>query len=168
MTPEQFKGRPVYPRPDFFSFGVPCSHMLSGAPPFRGQTALELALQHLKEEPRLLNEVRPDLPPEFCAIIHKMMAKEPDQRYPSCAEMRKDLDRFRGTLAGLKTQVSVTVLPVRTLSRGQSTPTVLVDPRRRWLMGGAALTILMALTAGGTTAWQRHRSHDAAWPPSST
>ena len=46
MSPEQVEGRPLDPRSDIYSFGVTCYHMLAGQPPFRGDTALSVAVQH--------------------------------------------------------------------------------------------------------------------------
>src|SRR5262245_33498007 len=51
MSPEQVEGRPLDPRSDIYSFGVTCYQMLSGVTPFRGDTALSVALQHLKSQP---------------------------------------------------------------------------------------------------------------------
>ena len=51
MSPEQVEGKPLDPRSDIYSFGVTCYHMLSGVPPFRGETALGVAVQHLKKQP---------------------------------------------------------------------------------------------------------------------
>src|SRR5437588_427661 len=95
MSPEQIQGQPVDPRTDIYSFGVTCYHMLTGQPPFRGQTALELAVHHVKTEPKPLVETRPDLPPELCAVVHKMLAKEAEKRYQTCGELLKDLARLR-------------------------------------------------------------------------
>src|SRR6516225_4843514 len=75
MSPEQVEGKPLDPRSDIYSFGVTCYHMLAGHPPFRGETAFEVALQHVRHEPPPLAKVRPDLPEPLCAIVHKMMAK---------------------------------------------------------------------------------------------
>ena len=63
MSPEQVEGRAVDPRSDIYSFGVTCFHMLTGAPPFRGDTALSVAVQHLKTQPERLEQLRPDLSP---------------------------------------------------------------------------------------------------------
>ena len=58
MSPEQVEGRPLDPRSDLYSFGVTCYHMLTGKPPFVGETALAVAVQHLKKQPRPLEEQR--------------------------------------------------------------------------------------------------------------
>ncbi len=91
MSPEQVEGRPLDPRSDIYSLGVTAYQLLSGEPPFRGETALSIALQHLKAQPQRLENVRPDLPPAVCRVVHKMLAKEPPQRYASARELLRDL-----------------------------------------------------------------------------
>jgi serine/threonine-protein kinase len=91
MSPEQVEGRPVDPRSDLYSFGVTCFHMLAGEPPFKGETALSVAIQHLQNSPRRLEELRPELPAGLCRIVHKLLAKEPGQRYQSTRELLADL-----------------------------------------------------------------------------
>jgi serine/threonine-protein kinase len=100
MSPEQVQGLPVDSRSDIYSLGVTAYHMLAGRPPFRGESAMELAVHHLRSEPTLLQQVRPDLPAELCAVVHKMMAKESAARYQNCAELLQDLNRFRSRHAG--------------------------------------------------------------------
>lgn len=95
MSPEQVEGKQLDPRTDIYSFGVTCYHMLAGEPPFRGDHAFEVALKHVRSEPTALQDQRPDLPPELCALVHKMMAKEPAQRYQTCRDLLKDLARLR-------------------------------------------------------------------------
>ena len=63
MSPEQVEGRPLDSRADIYSFGVTCYHMFAGHPPFRGETAIEVALKHVNAEPEPLPALRPDLPP---------------------------------------------------------------------------------------------------------
>lgn len=91
MSPEQIESRELDPRSDIYSFGVTCYEMLTGQPPFQGDTALSVALQHVRQEPRRLEEHRPDLPPELCRIVHKMLAKDPARRYQDPAELLRDL-----------------------------------------------------------------------------
>ena len=63
MSPEQVEGKSLDCRSDIYSFGVTCYHMLSGNPPFIAETALGVAVQHLKKEPQPLESLRGDLPP---------------------------------------------------------------------------------------------------------
>lgn len=95
MSPEQIEGKGVDIRGDIYSLGVTCYHMLSGKPPFRGETAMSVAIQHLKSEPESLREKRPDLPVGLIAIVEKMLAKEPADRYQTPKEILRDLARFR-------------------------------------------------------------------------
>ncbi|HZZ72170.1 MAG TPA: serine/threonine-protein kinase [Pirellulales bacterium] len=91
MSPEQVEGKPLDPRSDIYSLGVTCYHMLAGETPFKGETALGVAVQHLNVQPPRLEKVRPDLPPGLCRIVHKMLAKSPGDRYPTARDLLKDL-----------------------------------------------------------------------------
>ena len=91
MSPEQVNGKPLDQRSDIYSFGVTCYHMLAGRPPFRGETALGVAVKHVNEEPDPLTDERPDLPRALCELVHKMMAKEPQGRYPDARSVVRDL-----------------------------------------------------------------------------
>jgi serine/threonine-protein kinase len=95
MSPEQVRGQVVDPRSDIYSFGVTSYHMLAGEPPFKAATAFDVALQHVQGTARPLREVRPDLPAELCAIVHKMMARRPEDRYQSAREIVNDLIRLK-------------------------------------------------------------------------
>ncbi len=87
MSPEQVEGRVLDHRSDIYSLGVTMYHLLAGQTPFTGDTALGVAVQHLQKKPPALAEARGDLPPELCAIVHRMLAKEPDDRFASAAEL---------------------------------------------------------------------------------
>ena len=91
MSPEQVEGRALDPRSDLYSLGVTCYHLLAGGPPFRGETALSVAVQHLKTMPEPLENVRPDLPPALCRIVHRLLAKNPNDRYQSGGELLGEL-----------------------------------------------------------------------------
>ena len=95
MSPEQVEGRPLDHRSDLYSFGVLCYHMLTGKPPFVGDTALAVAVQHVKKQPKALEEQRPDLPPALCRVVHQMLAKDPEQRWRSSGELLRELYRIQ-------------------------------------------------------------------------
>lgn len=101
MSPEQVKGLTVDHRSDIYSFGVTCFHLLAGQPPFHGATAFEVAVQHVQNEPPSLASIRPDLPPDLCALVHKMMAKKPDDRYQTARDVIRDLAKIQRGLAGV-------------------------------------------------------------------
>ena len=91
MSPEQVEGKDLDPRSDLYSFGVSCYHMLAGRPPFEGETALAVAVQHLKTQARSLEQLRPDLPKELCRIVERLMQKKPGDRYASARDVLRDL-----------------------------------------------------------------------------
>jgi serine/threonine-protein kinase len=91
MSPEQVEGKMLDPRSDIYSLGITCYHMLAGELPFRGDTALSVAVQHLKTSPPRLENLRPDLPPALCRVVHKMLAKNPNDRYTTPRELMHDL-----------------------------------------------------------------------------
>ncbi|HEY2416101.1 MAG TPA: serine/threonine-protein kinase [Pirellulaceae bacterium] len=95
MSPEQVEGRAVDPRSDIYSFGVTAYHMLAGHPPFDGPTALNVAVQHLKTEPKRLEVLCPNLPDGLCRIVHKMLAKKPEERYQRPIDLLKDLKSLK-------------------------------------------------------------------------
>ncbi|WP_165248463.1 protein kinase domain-containing protein [Paludisphaera soli] len=113
MSPEQAQGHAMDHRSDLYSLGVTFYHMIVGEPPFRADSALALALKHVREQPPSLRARRPDVPPELDRLVLKLIAKKPEDRYQSAAEMLADLSRIRGlmtTIAGA-TAVEFTALP---------------------------------------------------------
>jgi len=98
MSPEQAQGHAVDHRSDLYSLGVTFYHMLAGEPPFRGDTALAVALKQVREAPRSMLIHRPDLPVELDRLVLKLMAKDPNDRYQSAGEMLADLVKLRDSL----------------------------------------------------------------------
>jgi serine/threonine-protein kinase len=157
MSPEQVEGRAVDPRTDIYSFGVTCYYMLAGHPPYRGQTAFEVALKHVQGTPEPLAEIRPDLPPALCTLIHKMMAKAPADRYQTAREIVKEVVQLRDALVGVTTNPSSPVLDLGSaLSRTVPSRILRAAPagrRRRWLRWAALLSLLLALGLGSLAGW---------------
>jgi eukaryotic-like serine/threonine-protein kinase len=95
LSPEQAQGQTVDYRSDLYSLGCCLYEMLTGTVPFRGATPVAIAYRHVREDPappRLLN---PDIPPSLEAVCLKAMAKRPEDRYQTAAELRADLERAR-------------------------------------------------------------------------
>lgn len=91
MSPEQIQGLSVDSRSDLYSLGATAFHMLTGRPPFTGETALALAMQHLQAAPASLELLRPDLPIALVNIVNKLLAKNPDDRFASAVELARAL-----------------------------------------------------------------------------
>ena len=94
MSPEQVSASQIDARSDLYSLGVTAYHLLSGKPPFAGKTSMAVAMAHVRQKPQPLQEQREDLPPVLCRIVHKLLAKDPKNRYQTAAELLRDLNRF--------------------------------------------------------------------------
>jgi len=95
FSPEQAQGKPVDPRSDLYSLGVVLFEMLTGEPPFSGASPVSIAYKHVQEQPPLVTQLNPSVPPALEAIISRLLAKNPEQRYPAAEDVRADLRRFR-------------------------------------------------------------------------
>ncbi|TWT63514.1 serine/threonine protein kinase [Rubinisphaera italica] len=153
MSPEQVKGNKVDHRSDIYSLGVTCYHMLAGRPPFRGQTAIAIAMKHVNSQPAPLSKRRPDLPVPVCDMIHKMMAKKVTDRYQDAGEILIDLRKISRSLQGDKDEVSLSAFDsntgAQTSSRAiQPSPKMKPISWSRYLVFG-----ILFLAAGGTLGW---------------
>ena len=111
MSPEQVQGKPVDHRSDIYSFGITAYHLLAGQPPFRGKTPFDVAIQHVQNQPPPLSDTRPDLPVGLCELVHKLMAKRPEDRYQTARDIIRDLVKIQKGLPvvisdGIATQVT--------------------------------------------------------------
>lgn len=100
MSPEQVNESRVDHRSDIYSLGVTCYHLLAGRPPFRGETAISVAVQHVNKTPSPLATQRTDLPRRLCDLVHRMMAKNPDDRVPDATTLLDELDTLQRRLGG--------------------------------------------------------------------
>lgn len=90
-SPEQVKAGLVGPQSDIYSLGCVFYELLTGTVPFKGDTSISIAMQHLHEKVVPVREIRPDVPVMVEQIINKAMAKDPTQRYPSALAMLRDI-----------------------------------------------------------------------------
>ena len=93
LSPEQAKGEQVDARSDLYSTGCLLYELLTGRPPFIGDSPVAVAYQHVREAPQPPSYYDPEVPPVVDAIVMKGLAKHPDERYQSADEMRADLER---------------------------------------------------------------------------
>lgn len=94
MSPEQVVGQEVDGRADIFSLGVVLYEMLTGRPPFAGDNISAIMFRILNEMPTAPCTLKPELPEAFNYIVAKALAKHPDERYQSAAEMAEDLRQY--------------------------------------------------------------------------
>ena len=104
MSPEQARGERSDPRSDVYSLGCMLYHMLAGEVPFKGDTPLAVIRQQIEERPRRLREVRRDLPGKLESVVDRAMAKDPEKRYQSAADMGQAL---RAAVPGVATPAGV-------------------------------------------------------------
>src|SRR5215207_1599540 len=103
LSPEQARGEGVDARSDVYSMGCLLYELVTGAPPFTGDSPVSVAYQHVREDPRLPSSINPQVPADLDAILLKAMSKNPANRYQSAADMRNDLLR---ALAGQRVEAT--------------------------------------------------------------
>jgi serine/threonine-protein kinase len=125
LSPEQARGETVDSRSDVYSAGCLLYELLTGRPPFVGDSPVAVAYQHVREQPQPPSDHDTDLPPEVDAIVMKALAKRVEDRYQSAAAMRSDIERY---LDGRPISVVAAAAPPAPAPSGPATSTVVAAP----------------------------------------
>jgi beta-lactam-binding protein with PASTA domain/predicted Ser/Thr protein kinase len=144
LSPEQAKGETVDARSDLYSTGCLMFELLTGRPPFVGDSPVAVAYQHVREEPQPPSSYDPEVSPAIDAVVLKSLAKSADQRYQSATEMRADIERV---LDGRPTEAQTAVLGAANM------PTQRLDPRQVGAAAAVGQTRAMPAVEG-TTGYQ--------------
>jgi alpha-tubulin suppressor-like RCC1 family protein len=90
-SPEQWKGQSVTAASDQYSLGIVAYAMLAGSPPFDGDAISDLLLAHTGKAPDPVGNLRPDCPPDLATVVHRMLEKEPADRWPGMRDLMSAL-----------------------------------------------------------------------------
>jgi serine/threonine protein kinase len=159
MAPEQAAGHPADPRSDIYAVGSIMYEMLSGRAPYEGDNVMEVLHKKANDPPPALNELRPGLPPAMVGLVERAMARSPEDRPQSMAELAYEIRAIEGALLMTPPPalISATSTSSRDGERGdlevvvpEASATRVVMPfaaRRRLYVAGGVAAGLLAVVA---------------------
>jgi serine/threonine protein kinase len=161
FSPEQAKGEPVDARADLYSAGVVLYELLTGRQPFRGESPVAVAYQHVSEAPVPPSEVNETVPRGLDTVALRALAKDPFQRYQDAAGFREALDATIDGRQPSKRQVGAltselygpnprqaaeTARSLRQLSTDTTMKRTQAGPPVAWIWAGVALLAVLLIS----------------------
>jgi tRNA A-37 threonylcarbamoyl transferase component Bud32 len=160
ISPEQSEdSHRVDIRSDIYSLGCTLYHLLAGQTPFPKGSAIQKLVSHVAEKPTSLSQIRPEVPAELVAVVEKMMAKKPADRYQTPAQVAEALVPFTKEALLVPTsevprtsgregdRLSLETAPASELL-AKDAPVVQGQKRRRWSVVMIAVAACLLLTLG--------------------
>ncbi len=161
FSPEQAKGDPVDARADLYSTGVVLYELLTGRQPFRGESPVAVAYQHVSETPVAPSEVVETVPRALDTVVLRALAKDPFQRYQDAVGFRQALDATIDGKVPSKRQVGAltselygpnprqaaeTARSLRQLSTDTTMKRTQAGPPVAWIWAGVALLAVLLIS----------------------
>ena len=161
FSPEQAKGEPVDARADLYSTGVVLYELLTGRAPFRGESPVAVAYQHVSETPLTPSEINEEIPRALDAVVLRALAKDPYQRYQDAPSFRAALThaltgkapsrRQLGTLTSelygpTPRQAAETARSLRQLSTDTTMRRTQSGPPVAWVWAGVAILAVLLIS----------------------
>ena len=158
LSPEQARGETVDARSDVYSTGCLLYELITGVPPFQGDSPVAVAYQHVRENPVAPSVRNPDVPRPLDSIVMKALAKNQLNRYQSAGEMRADLQRALAdqpvVAESVMTDAERTQFIARTPPRPMAQRPAPVDDheddsrRTGWLWAAVVVALLLVIGIG--------------------
>src|SRR5947209_7017722 len=115
MSPEQATGDAVDARSDIYGLGVVLYQMLAGSPPFDGESAQSILMKQATATPVPIRQLRSDVPPALAAVIERLLAKDPAERFQTAEQVSRALVEALPAAAGERVRVRGSAVAIRSL-----------------------------------------------------
>jgi WD40 repeat protein len=154
MAPEQTSSaHAVDIRADIYSLGCTLYHLLTGQVPFPGGTVIDKLMKHNTERPEQVEQLRPEVPHELAKVVRKMMAKEPDRRFQTPAEVAEALAEFASPAPDEAFTAQTALVSGRRPSTGasaaQGEESAAAVQNRRAIWAAIAVAVVLVVAAVG-------------------